>query len=73
MTEDIGELVKVRQEIRFAEFPLKSFLFYCIDQVMVLRNEYLTVGVAGDTMVELKFPRSARPRWSTPPSYRNEN
>ncbi len=40
MVEDTGEPVKVRQEIPFTDFPLKTFSFYCIDNIMLLKSEY---------------------------------
>ena len=40
MREDDGQPLKVRQEIEYADFPLRSFEWYCIDKVMLLKNEY---------------------------------
>ena len=40
MREDTGELVLVRQNIPYTDFPLREFSFYCIDNVMLLKSEY---------------------------------
>jgi hypothetical protein len=40
MVEDTGRPVKVSQRIPFTDFPLKTFSFYCIDGVMLLKGEY---------------------------------
>ena len=40
MVEDDGEPVRVSQELRFTDFPLKEFEFWCIDGVMLLKSEY---------------------------------
>lgn len=40
MREDDGEPTKVRQEIAYTDFPLRTFSWYCIDNIMLLKNEY---------------------------------
>ena len=44
MIEDIGQPIRVSQEISFTDFPLNEFSFYCIDggdaRVMMLKSEY---------------------------------
>ncbi len=38
--EDTGEPVIVEQSIPYTDFPMQEFSFYCVDGVMMLRNEY---------------------------------
>lgn len=40
MVEDIGQPIKVRQEIPFTDFPLSEFEFFCMNNVMFLKSEY---------------------------------
>ena len=40
MREDDGEPTKVRQELDYTDFPLRSFEWYCVDRVMLLKSEY---------------------------------
>lgn len=40
MREDDGLPTKVRQEIAYADFPLRTFSWYCIDNIMLLKDEY---------------------------------
>ena len=40
MKEDTGEPNRVRQEIEFTDFPLKSIKLYFIDGVLLLPSEY---------------------------------
>lgn len=40
MKEDDGQPTKVRQEIPYTDFPLRTLSWYCIDNVMLLKNEY---------------------------------
>ena len=35
-----AQLAVVSQELRFRDFPLKEFEFWCIDGVMLLKSEY---------------------------------
>jgi len=38
--EDTDEPALVEQVIPYTDFPLASFAFYCVDGVMLLKNEY---------------------------------
>jgi len=38
--EDTDEPALVEQAIPYTDFPLPSFAFYCVDGVMLLKNEY---------------------------------
>ena len=40
MREDDGQPTKVRQEIPYTDFPLCSFSWYCVDNIMMLKSEY---------------------------------
>ena len=38
--EDTNEPVLYKQEGEYTDFPLESFEFYCIDGIVLLKNEY---------------------------------
>lgn len=40
MREDDGEATKVWQELDYTDFPLRTFSWYCIDNIMLLKSEY---------------------------------
>ena len=40
MREDTGEPIKVRQEIKYTDFPLEEIKLFLIDGVLLLTNEY---------------------------------
>lgn len=38
--EDTGTPAVIHQEIKYTDFPLKEFEFYCINKVILLKSEY---------------------------------
>jgi len=40
MAEDLGKPALVSQRIRWTDFPLPEFSFYCVNRVMMLKSEY---------------------------------
>jgi hypothetical protein len=40
MREDTDLPTKVRQDIPYTDFPFEDFSWYCIDNIMLLKNEY---------------------------------
>jgi hypothetical protein len=40
MREDTHRRARVRQDIEYTDFPLRSFSWYCTDNVMMLKSEY---------------------------------
>lgn len=40
MREDSDQPIKIRQELKYTDFPLDEYEVYCIDGVILLKSEY---------------------------------
>jgi hypothetical protein len=40
MREDDGQPTKIQQKVLYTDFPLRTLSWYCIDNVMMLKQEY---------------------------------